>query len=201
MKLPFIMAAVAAGLFIASSSARAGVLLSDNFDGENGGVAQLNYTGFANFTVSTGSVDLIGNGSNDFYPGNGLYVDLAGSTNQFGALTTDLVFGPGTYTVTTSLGGTARGVPDDGAAITLGGTTVSHILGNTGTATYIDTFTVGAGGSALTIADLGLSGNPNIGAILFSVTVATAATPAPEPISAALLGAGLLGLVLVRRRA
>ncbi|MEO8714272.1 MAG: PEP-CTERM sorting domain-containing protein [Acetobacteraceae bacterium] len=193
-----LLAAVLVSTVLAATAARASVVLSDNFDTENGGVGQLNYTNFANFTVSTGSVDLIGNGFFDLYPGNGLYVDLAGSTNQYGALTTKLVFGPGTYTVTTDLGGTARG-PTDGAGITLGGTTVDHILTDSNTMVFTDTFTVGAGGSALTIADLGLSGNPNVGAILFSVTVSTASA-IPEPVSTALLGVGLLGLGMVRRR-
>jgi len=50
---------------------------------------ELNYSGFANWDVSGGQVDLMGNGFLDFLPGNGLYVDLAGS----GAPTA----GPGTW--------------------------------------------------------------------------------------------------------
>lgn len=52
---------------------------SDNFDTENGGNAQLSYTGFANWNVTSADVDLIGNGNFDFFPGNGLYVDLNGA--------------------------------------------------------------------------------------------------------------------------
>jgi hypothetical protein len=40
----------------------------------------LNYTGFINWDVIGGTVDLQGNGFFDFIPGNGLYVDMAGST-------------------------------------------------------------------------------------------------------------------------
>ena len=40
----------------------------------------LDYTTFINWTVSDGSVDLIGPGMFDLLPGNGLYVDLAGSS-------------------------------------------------------------------------------------------------------------------------
>ena len=53
--------------------------LSDNFNTENGGAAQLSYTNFTNWNVSKADVDLIGNGNFDFFPGNGLYVDLNGA--------------------------------------------------------------------------------------------------------------------------
>ena len=56
---------------LAAGRADAAVIFSDNFDGENGGVGALNYAGFANFTVSNGSVDLIGNGFFDYLPANG----------------------------------------------------------------------------------------------------------------------------------
>jgi hypothetical protein len=42
-------------------------------------VAQLNYTGFLNWDVFQGAVDLCGLGLYDVLPGNGLYVDLAGT--------------------------------------------------------------------------------------------------------------------------
>src|SRR4051812_5214176 len=60
------------------------ILLSDNFDAENSGNPQLNYFTFANFDVTAGSVDLIGNGYFDAYSSNGLYLDSAGSTGQPG---------------------------------------------------------------------------------------------------------------------
>jgi hypothetical protein len=95
-----------------SQTAAAAVLLSDNFDTENGGVGMLNYNGFANFTVSNsgagGAVDLIGNGFFDFYPGNGLYVDICGSASACGVLTTKQTFAPGTYDIALSIGGNAR---------------------------------------------------------------------------------------------
>lgn len=82
----------------------------DNFNGENGGVGVLNYGGFANWTVGSGTVDLIGNGFFDFYPGNGLYVDLYGSTSDAGVLTSmALNLGPGTYTLQFVLAGSTRG--------------------------------------------------------------------------------------------
>src|ERR1700722_9142112 len=99
----FALAALAVAA-LGVGSAQAGPLYL-SCGAENGGSGALNYTGFANYNVTQGSVDLIGNGYFDNYPGDGLYVDLAGSTNQFGALTTKHVYGPGTYHIGLSLGG------------------------------------------------------------------------------------------------
>ena len=43
----------------------------------------LNYCGLANWNVVDGHVDLMGNGFLDLLPGNGLYLDLAGSRAEF----------------------------------------------------------------------------------------------------------------------
>src|SRR5882757_8374032 len=91
-----------------------------SFGAENGGAGMLNYTGFSNYNVTTGSVDLIGNGSFDNYPGNGLYVDLAGSTGEFGAITTKAIFAPGNYHIGLSLGGPIYSGNTDGANISWG---------------------------------------------------------------------------------
>ncbi len=52
----------------------------------------LNYAGFANWDVLDGFVDLIGNGFFDLLPGNGLYVDLDGSTGDAGKLISKTTF-------------------------------------------------------------------------------------------------------------
>ncbi len=90
---------------------QAATIFSDNFNSENGGVGALNYSGFKNFTVTDGTVDLIGNNLYDLYPGNGLYVDLDGTSGQAGVLTTKQSFNltPGTYNLKFSLGGSQRG--------------------------------------------------------------------------------------------
>ena len=81
------------------------VLFSDNFDTENKGKGQANYRGFANWQVTRGEVDLIGNGYFDHQSGNGLYVDMDGSKAGWGGATVagrltskkSLTLSPGTY--------------------------------------------------------------------------------------------------------
>ncbi|MBX9737084.1 MAG: hypothetical protein K2X32_09175 [Phycisphaerales bacterium] len=108
---------IVAALAIATltgSSALAQFPFSDNFDTENTGFGQLNYATLANWTVTEGSVDLIGNGFFDYYPGNGLYLDLAGTTGQGGTISTAAFnFAPGNYVLAFTLAGR----PDNGANI------------------------------------------------------------------------------------
>lgn len=79
----------AAALF--ASSAFAGVVLTDNFDAENGGATALNYTGFAKWTVLGGQrVDLIHDGDHGT-SGSGSYVDLDGTSGP-GQIYTKQVF-------------------------------------------------------------------------------------------------------------
>ena len=111
-RLPILLAPLAVvGLLSVAQPAAATVIFSDDFNAENGGVGALNYTGFANWGVSGvgETVDLIGNGFFDFYPGNGLYVDLDGSTGNAGVLTTNSFFGPGSYVLSFNLAGSTRG--------------------------------------------------------------------------------------------
>lgn len=103
------MKACVIAMMLAGTSAAFGQF-SDNFDGENGGVALLNFGGFANWTVSDGTVDLIGNGGFDLLPGNGLYVDLDGSTFNSGVLrSVGILLNPGTYELRFDLAGSQRG--------------------------------------------------------------------------------------------
>ncbi len=189
---------VVLGLIALASSASADVL-PNQFDSENGGNGILNYAGFANFTVSSGTVDLIGNGFFDGFPGNGLYVDMAGSTNQFGALMTDTIYGSGTYQVTVGLGGPIYQGISDGVSVNWGaGGWSSGDLAGLSTNTFDFNITL-TGSSAITISDLGDSGNADIGATLFGMTVEPR-SGVPEPFTLSLLSAGLAGMGAIRRR-
>ena len=86
--------------------AKAGIVFTENFEGES---LALNYNSFQQFSVTNGTVDLIGNGFFDFYPSQGRYVDLDGSTSNAGLLTTTNPFAAGTYTLNFVLGGSTRG--------------------------------------------------------------------------------------------
>ncbi|MEP3224875.1 MAG: PEPxxWA-CTERM sorting domain-containing protein [Parasphingorhabdus sp.] len=74
------------------SPAFAGVVLDDNFDGENGGNSQLNYTAFANFDVEDGTVDLINQPAFGITCNSGSCVDLDGSTSNGATLITNQTF-------------------------------------------------------------------------------------------------------------
>ena len=193
----FALTIIALAAFGASSAYAGPMTLS--FGAENGGSGVLNYGGFANFNVTKGSVDLIGNGFFDAYPGNGLYVDLAGSTNQFGALTTKAIFAPGTYTINLSLGGPIYNGITDGANVSWGeGPGLDFTLAGLATSDYAFNATL-LNSEAFTITDLGLSGNANIGSTLFGFQVSRA-TAVPEPFTLSLFGAGLAGAIATRRR-
>jgi hypothetical protein len=189
-------------LIATAQPAAATVIFSDNFNGENGGSEALNYTGFANWTVFLpGSVDLIGNGGTfDFYPGNGLYVDLDGSTDAGGTLTTIPSFGPGSYVLSFNLAGSARfEVPIDSNTVVVrfGGVDISgggFALGSSAPFNPPQSlsFTAAAPGQI----SFENSGGDNIGLILDNVVL----DQVPEPGSLLLLGSGLAGLGVWRRR-
>ena len=185
-------------------------LLQDNFDTDNGGSYALNYTGFSKWDVTAGSVDLIGVGSPwDFFSGtNGLYVDMDGSTNQAGTLTSkgSWTLMPGVdYTLQFDLAGSQRDLPprlpDDTVDVQVG-------LGS-----YYQTYTLHYDAPLQTIiAHFAMSqvetgavhlsfagqGGDNVGLILDNVKL----TATPELSSGALLLLGMvpMGLGWWRRR-
>lgn len=68
------------------------VLFVDDFDSENGGEGESDWTSFQHFNVLDGCVDLHGNGYYDVQPGNGLYVDMDGSCWEAGTIETKEAF-------------------------------------------------------------------------------------------------------------
>jgi len=108
----FALLLLALPLACSSSTAPPAVLLVENFNAENGGVYALNYAGFTNWDVTTGSVDLVGTPPyDDFLPHTqGMYVDLDGSSGAAGLLRSKASFDlpPGTYRLEFKMAGTPR---------------------------------------------------------------------------------------------
>ncbi len=188
-----------ASVLACSGSAMATTLFFDNFNTENGGVSQLNYNGFANWIVNPQSVDLIGNGNFDFYPGNGLYVDLDGSTRSAGTMTTrnswTYVSGS-SYRLEFNLGGNARGSASDTVtvAVQIGNVNQSYTLAS-GAPFQLYTIDFVGNGSTGAISFAG-SGGDNIGIILDNVRLSVV----PLPHAAGLSLVGLLSVAGFRRR-
>jgi len=191
------------GLFLIGlvGTAQATVIFSDNFNTEHGGVGILNYTGFANWVVSDGTVDLIGNLFHDFLPGNGLYVDMDGSTGNAGIMTHNFALTAGNYTLSYNLAGNHRNNSTEVVGVNVGlGSLVNatHSLNqNDPFTTFTQNFTV----NSLTSASLSFIGNggDNISMLLDNIVLEQVAA-VPEPSTIILLGAGLGGLLFWRKK-
>ena len=179
----------------------AALIFSDDFNGENGGIANfwtLNYVGFTNWDVTRGSVDLIGAGSVwDFYPGNGLYVDLDGTSHDSGQMTSKATFSltPGiTYVLQYDLGGNQRRAPSNTVQVSmsLSGFSVTHVLAaDAPLTTFTDIFTVASVQTGRLIFDQTDNNDNLMGAILDNVRLSAV----PIPGTVLLLGSGIIGLV------
>jgi hypothetical protein len=201
MKRVLTLSALALWAFLPAVPAIAAPTFFDSFDGENGGVSKFNYIGFANWTVSNGTVDLIGNAWYDFQPGNGLYVDLDGSTRDAGKITSvpiDLV--QGTYELSFDLAGNLRDYDEVDTA------TVQVDLGNLLDKVYslpkdapftrfTETLMV-SGPTTVTLSFEG-SGGDNVGMLLDNVAVNV--IPAPGALMLGGLGVGIAGWLRRRR--
>ena len=97
------------------------LLLDDSFDTANEGTGVFNYAAFANWDITSGTVDVIGNGYFDLIPGNGLYIDLDGTSEQAGTLESKVAFmlEPGDYELEFELAGSRRG-DENTVTVTLG---------------------------------------------------------------------------------
>jgi hypothetical protein len=194
--------AMAIGL---SGGAQAAVVLYDTFDAET---QALNYsvfdplnvqpfTAFTNWNITAGTVDLIGAPSFfNFYPGNGNYVDLDGSTpnqNPAGQMTTKAIFGAGTYTLAFNLGGSTQG--DINTVRVAFGDFSQDITLASDAGLTTQNFVFTTTGGQLSFTNLGQS--DNTGLILDNVQLSSAV---PEPATWAMMLIGFAGLAFAGAR-
>jgi len=191
-------------------TANAAILFEDNFDSYNGGSEALNFTDFGGtWSVMAGTVDLIGNGGTyDFLPGNGLYIDLDGSTANAGIMGHLESLAAGDYTLSFDLAGNQRNgsaeLTTANVAILLGGGTAANTsisLGqNAGFTTYSLDFSISdLYDPSMVLISFGAAGGDNIGMLLDNVVLMDRVS-VPEPGVLSLLALGLLGVGLSRRK-
>lgn len=194
----------AAAVLTLSGASQAAPVFSNNFDSENGGNTALNYSGFSNFNVTTGTVDLVRTGDYGIIcaGGSGACVDLDGSSNQAGTMTSTgmLSLAAGNYVLSFALSGNQRGGAADQVTVSLGSLYSESftLLPTDPFMTITRSITVG---SATTAAlSFAASGGDNIGALLDNVSLDAPSTAVPEPAPLAIMGLGLAALGLMGRR-
>jgi hypothetical protein len=183
----------------------AGVMFFDDFNSENTGVSAPNYNRFANWTVTSGYVDIIGNGIWDLQPGNGLYVDLDGSASAAGTLQlrSPLNLPAGNYLLSFKLAGHLRpqfGNNTEMVAVDVGGGLVTagyNLAASSGFSLYSLGFSLV--NPQLVNIEFRAFGGDNVGPLLDDVKIEST-TNVPDSGSSLLILACSAGLLLAAKR-
>lgn len=179
------------------ASSQAITVFSDNFDSDTTALNQTSFNG--GWTVSSGTVDVIGAGFFDFFPANGKYVDLDGSTGLAGNFDNQIALaGLTNYTLSFDLAGSQRG-DSNTVNVIFGTTSQTYTLASSDSfSTYMLSFTTNSA------ADYQIffknDGGDNIGALLDNVNVNTAVSEVPVPAALPLMASALGIFGLSRRR-
>lgn len=203
LKLNALRAGAAALCLGASAmSASAVPVFSENFNGVPLSASGPSTVG--QFNVTAGSVDVIGLGFFDFYPGHGYgrYLDLDGSNGQLGQITSSYNFAPGTYTLTFDLGAYTynHGYITEQTRVTLGDWTTlitpvvdSSVPGHANDPLHSYSFSFSTTGGALIFSAVNPV-NPGVGINVGNILDNVAVTAVPEPSTWAMLMLGFAGL-------
>lgn len=172
-------------------------VFTDNFDADALGLNQTSFLG--GWTVSSGTVDLIGQpGFFEFFPANGRYVDLDGSSpNDAGLFDKQLALAASTqYILSFDLAGSQRGDTNI-VDVIFGTSSQTFTLASADPfATYTMSFTTNA--AANYQINFGNRGGDNLGALLDNVSVT--AVPEPETYALMLAGLSLIGFAARRKQ-
>ena len=185
---------LAAAVLSMASAASATTLFSDDFNAATQG---LNVAP-AGWVQSNGTVDVIGTGFFEFYPGNGNYIDMDGSTFDAGridTIATFAAFAGSTYSISFDYGVNAA----NAETLTFGfAGWVGTLLIPAGGIASLTPFTVTF--QALTTGNSTLffeaAGNDNQGPVIDNVSLAAV----PLPAGGLLLLGALGGIAALRRR-
>ena len=207
MKKSIITCVAFSMLLVCAGSSSAAIIFSDNFETENGGVGQSSYAAFANWTVTVGSVDLLGGGYFDSLAGPGnMCLDMDGSTGVAGTIvSTALNLNPGQYVLYFDAAGSQRWNPSTDTMTVSLGSLFSAPLTLADNAPFNTFATPVINVAAPTVASISFAhaGGDNVGLLLDNVALDYCrqdVIPAPGAILLGGIGAGLVGW-LRRRRA
>jgi hypothetical protein len=189
-------------LTICAGSSKAGLVFFDDFNSYAAGIP---WSATGNWTVTEGSVDMIGDGTTwDLQPGNGMYVDMDGTSDSAGTIESiDIHLEAGDYVLFFDVAGNHRIPGIDGLIVELSG--IFPALGPAPIPSNLDFTTLSipfsVASTTTTSIIFGCTGGDNIGWLLDNVGIATADSiiPAPGAVMLGSIGVGIVGWLRRRR--